>query len=117
MKKVFAIIALSLAFSSAHAVDFLSHKSGVQISSGQFDALEVGKAKKADVIEAVGHPARKEQLGDNQTWYYDFTQIKTFGKNVSESTVFEFNKAGVLVEKYKTGNGGKGSNPLLDAAK
>jgi len=117
MKKFVAVLALSLAFSPAHAgfKDFLSHRSGTEITQEQLDSLKVGKSKKADVIEVVGQPGRKEQLGDHQVWYYDFSVIRSFGKNVNESTVFEFNKAGVLVDKYKTGSG-KAGNPLQEAA-
>lgn len=117
MKKLIAALAVCLACSSAHAgiKDFLAYKSGTEITQEQFDALTVGKSRKDDVIAAVGHPGRKEQLGDHQTWYYDFTKIRHFGGDVNESTVFEFDKAGKLVDKYKTANG-KGGNPLEAAA-
>ncbi|MGH8817463.1 MAG: outer membrane protein assembly factor BamE domain-containing protein [Achromobacter pestifer] len=116
MKNLFAIIALSLLFSSAHAgTDFLSHESGIEVTQDQFASVEIGRTQKQDVVTAIGHPSRKEQLGDNQTWYYDYAKIRSFGKNVSEATVFEFNKDGVVIEKYKTG--GKAGNPLTDAAR
>ncbi|AWV07171.1 outer membrane protein assembly factor BamE domain-containing protein [Marilutibacter maris] len=114
--KVLAVVALSMAFSSAHAIDFLSHKTGTQISAEQFDSFEIGKTTKDQVVEAIGHPGRKEQLGSNQAWYYDFSKIRTFGKNINESTVFEFNGAGVLIEKYKTNNAAPASNALEEAA-
>lgn len=117
MKKLVVALVLSLAFSSAHAgfKDLLAYKSGTEITQEQFDTLKVGKSKKADVIATVGHPGRKEELGGNQVWYYDFSKVRHFGANVNESTVFEFNKAGVLVDKYKTGNAQPG-NPLEKAA-
>lgn len=66
----------------------------------------VGKAKKADVTSAIGHPHRREQLGDNQVWYYDFSKL-SYGGATEEATVFEFDKAGVLVDMYRTGDGRK----------
>lgn len=118
MLALLTMVSLAAIAPSVHA-QFLTHKAGTQISKEQMDALEVGKTTKQQVLEAFGAPNRREQLGDVQVWYYDFTKIATFGKNVSESTVLEFDKAGVLVSKAKSGGAGgagKTGNPLLDAA-
>ena len=117
MKKLIAVAALAAAFSTAHASGFLTHETGIEVTREQFDGLVVGKSVQADVVGSVGHPSRKEQLGDHQAWYYDFTKIRTFGKNIDESTVFEFDGKGVLAKKYKTGNTSRTGNALLDAAR
>lgn len=106
MKKSITLLALSLALSSPVNAGLFSLKQGTQVSQEQFEGLTVGKATKADVTEALGHPQRREQLGDNQVWYYDFSKL-SYGRAIEEATVFEFDKAGVLVEKYRTGNGPK----------
>ncbi|QNP42021.1 outer membrane protein assembly factor BamE [Lysobacter terrestris] len=98
------MLALSLALSSPASAGLFSIKDGTQVSQEQFDSFAVGKTRKADVTEALGHPQRREQLGDNQVWYYDFSKL-SYGRAIEEATVFEFNKSGVLVEKYRTGNG------------
>jgi outer membrane protein assembly factor BamE (lipoprotein component of BamABCDE complex) len=112
MKKLIVFAALSLAFSSVQAGLF-SIQDGTKVTQEQFDSLTVGKSKKADVTEAIGHPDRREQLGNNQAWYYEFSKI-SYGKATEETAVFEFNKADVLVDKYRTGDG-KDSKASRDA--
>ena len=109
---------LAVSTTSAHANPFGAYTTGIEITQQQMDTLEVGKTTQDNIREKFGAPGRREQLGDTQVWYYDFTKIKSFGKNINESTVFEFNKAGVLTAKSKSnGTGGaKTGNPLLDAA-
>ncbi len=104
MKKFIALAALSLALAAPAQAGWFSVSDGTQVSQEQFEGFVVGKATKADVTEAIGHPQRREQLGDHQAWYYDFSKL-SYGRAVEQSTVFEFDKAGVLVEKYRTGNG------------
>jgi outer membrane protein assembly factor BamE (lipoprotein component of BamABCDE complex) len=110
---------LTLSVPAAHAFNpFGAYVTGTEITPAQMDAAEIGKTTQKQVSEAFGAPNRREQLGDTQVWYYDFTKIKSFGKNINESTVFEFNKAGVLTAKSKSNgtSGAKTGNPLLDAA-
>ncbi|NHZ34522.1 hypothetical protein [Massilia rubra] len=99
--------------------DFGAMKTGTQISAAQMASVIDKKSTQADVIAVVGQPNRKTEAGGNTVWYYDFTQIgqAIIGKNISETTAFEFNKKGVVVTHYKTGGqGGTSSNPLLKAA-
>lgn len=93
-----------------------AYKTGTEVTQDQLAALKPG-AKQSDVVASIGHPSRKEMLGEKEVWYYDFTKIRQLGGNVNESTVFEFSKAGTLLQSYKTGNAGKTGNALLDAAK
>lgn len=116
--RTFALVfALLLPVGTVGAIELGAYKTGTEITQEQLDKFVVGKSKKADVTAEVGHPNRREQLGDNQVWYYDFTKIRHIGKNVSEATFFEFDKAGLLVDKGKTGSNAKTGNPLLDAGK
>lgn len=107
---------LALAPAAAHANPFAGQKTGTQITQQQLDAAVVGKTTQEQVREAFGTPARREQLGDTQVWYYDYVHIKAFGGNTQEATVFEFGKNGVLTAKSKSNAVGKTGNPLLDAA-
>lgn len=112
-------VPLALSTPAAHAINpFGPYVTGTEITQQQMDAAEIGKTTQKQVSEAFGPPNRREQLGDTQVWYYDFTKIKSFGKNVNELTVFEFGKNGVLSAKSKSnGNSGaKTGNPLIDAA-
>ncbi|WP_421570520.1 outer membrane protein assembly factor BamE domain-containing protein [Stenotrophomonas sp. PD6] len=107
---------LALSSQAAHANPFGGYKTGTQITQQQMDAAEVGKTTQDHVRDAYGAPSRREQIGDTQIWYYDYVNIKHFGKNVQEATVFEFGKNGVLTAKSKTNAVGKTGNPLIDAA-
>jgi outer membrane protein assembly factor BamE len=104
MKKLIVLAALSLAFTLPVHAGLFSIQDGTQVSQEQFDHLIIGKSKKTDVTDAIGHPGRREQLGANQAWYYEFSKI-SYGRTTEETTVFEFNKDGVLVDKYRTGTG------------
>lgn len=118
MKKIIlaAALAVPCLIHAPSAEAFLNHTTGTEISQEQMDALTVGKTTRQEVTEAFGAPARREQLGDTQVWYYDYSKIATFGKNISESTVLEFDSKGVLLSKSKSGSTGATGNPLLDAA-
>ncbi len=91
-----------------------AYTQGSEVTSAQLDKLIVGQSTRADVEQVVGNPQRKQELNGGEVWYYDFTKISVnpFGGNVDESTVFEFNKKGVLAKKYKSKGFGN-SNPLL----
>jgi len=107
---------LTLSTTAAHAGPFGDYTTGVEITQAQMDTLEVGKTRQDQVREQFGVPARREQLGDTQVWYYDYVKIKAIGKNIQEATVLEFNGQGVLTAKSKSNAIGKTGNPLLDAA-
>lgn len=100
----------------ANIKDFGAYTTGVEVTQAKFNQIIVNKSKKYDVESIVGYPMRKQMLGGNEIWYYDFTKIRHIGANIDESTVFEFNKKGVVVKKYKTA-GGNGGNPLLNRSK
>lgn len=110
-----AVLAAPLAFTvaPAQANPLSGVKTGTEITQKQLDAIEVGKATQDQVREAFGAPTRREQLGDTQVWYYDFAHIKHFGKNVQESTVFEFGKDGKLKVKSKGAAPAKTGNPFM----
>jgi|APAra7269096936_1048531.scaffolds.fasta_scaffold10812_2 outer membrane protein assembly factor BamE (lipoprotein component of BamABCDE complex) len=107
---------LVLATSATQANPFGGYKTGTEITQQQLDAAEVGKTTQDNIREAYGAPSRREQLGDTQIWYYDYVNIKHFGKNVQEATVFEFDKKGLLSAKSKSNAVGKTGNALIDAA-
>ena len=113
------LLLLALASTGAHAgiKDLGAYVSGTEITQAQMNALVNGTATKDHVVAAVGRPNRREEIAGKEVWYYDFTKIRHFGGNVSESTVFEFDTAGKLVDKYKTGNSGKTGNPMIDATR
>lgn len=104
---------LALSTPAANANPLSGVKTGTEITQKQMDAVEVGKATQDQVREAFGAPTRREQLGDTQVWYYDFAHIKHFGKNVQESTVFEFGKDGKLKVKSKGAAPAKTGNPFM----
>lgn len=95
----------------------LDYRAGTEVSRTQLAQFIPGKTRQTDVTRAIGHPNRKEALGAKEIWYYDFNKIgAVFNGNISESTVFEWNASGNLLQAYKTGQSGKTGNALLDAA-
>lgn len=71
------------------------------------------------MVKQVGYPNAKFELSGKEIWNYGYSVISALpgAANNNESTVFECNKAGRLLDAYKT-NGGADSNgnPLLKAA-
>lgn len=95
----------------------LDYKTGTEVTQAQVAGFLPGKTTQAQVIAAIGHPNRKESLGQKEVWYYDYNKISAFfGGHVNESTVFEWGVKGQLIQVYKTGKTGKTGNALIDAA-
>jgi outer membrane protein assembly factor BamE (lipoprotein component of BamABCDE complex) len=117
MKKILAIstvLSLSLLGCANSPLDY---KTGTEVTQSQLSQFVAGKTSQAQVISAIGQPNKKETLGKKELWYYDYNKISAlFGGNVSESTVFEWDGAGKLIQSYKTGKSGKTGNALIDAA-
>jgi outer membrane protein assembly factor BamE (lipoprotein component of BamABCDE complex) len=94
------------------------YEEGQRITDQQMRSFIDKKTTQDDVVAAVGQPNRKADADGKVIWYYDYQRIKSFGKNVNETTVFEFDKKKVLVLHYKTGGTASSSNALLrEAAK
>lgn len=113
MKKsvLFSIFAMFLFAGCAAIQDFGAYKDGVEVSTSQMKQIKVGKSKMSDVERIVGYPSTKQETKKGEIWRYPFTKIRHFGSNVNETTVFEFNKKGVVTKKYKAAGGGR--NPLI----
>ncbi|WPN49706.1 MULTISPECIES: hypothetical protein [unclassified Pseudomonas] len=127
MNKVsfFAAAALSVALLSGCAgvqkvADKLDMKTGTYVSPEQLATFVKGKTRQADVISAIGYPPARNEISGKEIWTYNYTLITAIpfvGENKSESTVFEWSKAGVLANAYKAnGTAGGSSNPMLNAA-
>lgn len=98
----------------------LDYSTGVNISTAQMQTFTDKKTTKADVLSTLGHPSSKTEVAGNEVWGYGYTFIPgvpfTGKKNISETTMFEFDKRGVLVQHYKTASNGQSGNALLNAA-
>ncbi len=115
-KTVFASVVASALLSGCASTP-LDYKTGTEITSEQIAQFAPGKTTQPQVISAVGQPNKKEALSGKEAWYYDYNKVSAFfGGNVSESTVFEWDSKGNLLQVYKTGKSGKTGNALLDAA-
>lgn len=92
--------------------------SGTEVTPEQLDTFKNNSTTQQQIISAIGHPPTREKFNGREVWKYHFTRIPHgAGKNISEDTVFEFNKNGTLHSAYKTaGTKGKSGNALLDAA-
>lgn len=90
------------------------YQKGLEVNQNKLDAIIIGKSTQEDVEKIIGYPARKTNIGNKEIWYYNFTRITSLpGFDKDESTVFEFNKKGIVVKKYKTQGSGN-NNPLLN---
>jgi outer membrane protein assembly factor BamE len=97
----------------------LDHTSGTEIAQAKLATFTKGMTTREDVAASVGQPPDKKEVMGKEVWTYPFTRIAAmpFGKNTSESTVFEFDKSGKLISAYKSGAvPGKSGNALLEAA-
>ncbi len=114
-----AVAALVAMVSGCSLMSKLDTVSGTEVSQERLKGFEKGKTTRQDVIAALGHPPQRSEVLGNEVWTYPFTRITALptSPNVSESTVFEFDKKGSLLKAYKTGGTlGKSGNPMVDAA-
>jgi len=122
MKKTIfaAVITIGSALSGCSTIesvgDFGAYETGIFISQERMNLAIDGSSSQKDISDLYGHPNRKDQVSEKELWYYSYNKIRTVGGNISESTVFEFNKKGTLLKHYKTNQSGKTGNALLDAA-
>lgn len=100
--------------------DKLDMKTGTYVAPEKMATFVKGKTRQADVISSIGYPPARNEISGKEIWTYSYTLITAIpfvGENKSESTIFEWNKAGVLTNAYKAnGTAGGSSNPLLNAA-
>lgn len=116
---VICLVGLTACGSVPGLSDFGAYKTGTQVSTEQMASVTDKKTTQAEVVSLIGQPNRKTEAGGNTVWYYDFNQIgqAIIGKNINETTAFEFNKKGIVLTHYKTGGqAGTSSNALLRAA-
>lgn len=80
-----------------------AYKTGIEVTQETLNKVQVHKTTKSQVESIIGYPTRKQVLGKNEIWYYDFTSIShnPFGENVDEATVIEFNTKGVVTKKIQ----------------
>lgn len=103
-----ALFVISSALTGCATIDKISkplaHETGVQATSDIMTALVDNKSTKEDVLAKLGHPVRKADVMGVETWSYDYLYIPPFPgqKNISESSTFEFSKAGVLTGHFKS---------------
>lgn len=124
LKKIFVVAALFVAVTGCSQIAKVSapldYTTGVNVSAAQMATFVDNKTTKNDVISAIGQPGSKSEVAGNEIWSYGYTFIPgvpfTSKKNVSETTVFEFDKRGVLAKHYKSAANTQNTNPLLNAA-
>jgi outer membrane protein assembly factor BamE len=124
MKKVAILVAATLTIATlggcANGHTPLDYSTGTYVAPDKVQQLKASNATQPQVVAAIGYPNSKTEVGDQIIWKYDYTLITAIpfvGKNKSESAVFEWSRAGKLMDAYKTNGGvGSSSNPLLKAA-
>lgn len=123
--KVVTAAVLSVALLSGCAgvqkvADKLDMKTGTYVAPEKMATFVKGKTRQDDVIASIGYPPVRNEISGKEIWTYNYTLITAIpfvGDNKSESTVFEWNKSGVLLNAYKAnGTAGGSSNPMLNAA-
>ncbi|WP_274644786.1 outer membrane protein assembly factor BamE [Pseudomonas serbica] len=97
----------------------MDYTTGTQVTDQQLQSFKKGKTTQDQVVAAIGYPASKAEVTGKEVWSYPYTLIAAmpFAPNKQETTVFEWNAKGVLLNFYKAGGSAGGSgNALLDAA-
>jgi outer membrane protein assembly factor BamE len=111
MKNITAILLLIAVGLTSGCSAYKDYETGTYIPESELSTIKNNSTTKDDIIKKFGHPSRQTQLDAKLLWYYDYNKLSHFGSNKRESTVFGFDKAGNLIEHYKTGKAG---NALLD---
>lgn len=99
--------------------DLGAYKTGTHVTAEQMASVMDKVTTQTQIVAMLGQPNRKADVDGKTVWYYDFNQIgqALIGKNINETTGFEFNKKGVVLAHYKTGGQpGTSNNALLKAA-
>ena len=98
--------------------DVGAYVTGVKVSDDVMAKVKDNVSTQDDVIRLVGQPARKDQVGAKESWYFDYSKISHLAANESETTVFQFNAKRIVIAHFKTGKpAGTSGNALLDAAR
>ena len=98
--------------------DMGAYVTGVKVSEDVMAKIKDNASTQDDVIRLVGQPARKDQVGAKESWYFDYSKISHLAANESETTVFQFNAKRIVTGHFKTGKpAGASGNALLDAAR
>lgn len=124
LKNMLAVAVLAFSITGCQQIASVSapldYTTGVNVSATQMSGFTDKKTTQSDVIKAIGEPGNKAEVGGKEIWSYGYTFIPgvpfTSKKNISETTVFEFDKRGVLVKHYKTGGNTQSGNALLNAS-
>lgn len=124
MKQRFlAMCVAAAAFSGCAQIDHVTSKmdytTGTKVTPEMMNTFVDHKTTQNQVAAKLGYPPTRNMIRDNEIWTYPYTLVPAmpFKDNVSETTVFEFGKSGILVKHYKAGGvPGSSGNALLDAA-
>lgn len=95
------------------------HKTGTYVAPETLGSFTNGKTTREDVVAAIGQPPEKKEVMGKEVWTYPYMNLPAnpYAKKSQETTVFEFDRNGKLINAYKSGAmPGKSGNPLLDAA-
>lgn len=71
---------------------------GVQVRDEQMAGLKDRYSTTLAVSNRLGQPMRTVKTASGEQWYYDYTHTYRSApqNNVSESTIFEFDRSGVM---------------------
>src|SRR3569833_2768292 len=109
--------AVATAASGCSLMSKLDTVSGTEVTQERMKGFQKGKTTRQDVIAALCHPTQKSEVKGNEVWSYPYTRITAMpgAPTGSDSTVFECDKIGLLLNAYKTGGTpGKIGIPMLD---
>ena len=107
----FAILLITcISLSACNATDIGAYESGVKITQGDLKKI-LNDGDKEKVLSLIGEPTRKEYRNNIDIWFYDYKKIRHIGKNISTSSVFEFDKE-KIIRHYETTT--KDTNGLLN---
>lgn len=118
MKKTLLTAAFTILTSTLSGCSALDYTSGTHVTEQQVAQFKKGVTTQEDVVQAIGQPPQKNEVGGKEIWSYPYTKIAALPlmPNSNETTVFEWSKKGILLNAYKSGGKtSESSNPLLKA--
>ena len=115
MLKFISILFLSISV-LVTGCSMFNYKTGTRITDQQLQTIVKGQTTSSDVLHSFGQPTKIFNTNEGDQYLYEYSVIKSFGKNTNEAVTVILNKKGVVTDYIVNRNANNTSNPLLDAA-
>lgn len=115
MLKFISVLLLSISV-FVTGCSMFNYETGTRITDQQLQTITKGKTTSSDILHSLGQPTKIFNTNEGDQYVYEYSVIKSFGRNVNESVTVILNKKGIVTDYLVNRNANNSSNPLLDAA-